>query len=283
MTINITNDQLKQIYNIEEFAKNTDYNKLDIVKTIDYMNKLYIDKISKYNILSNCVLCDCGAGFGWLSFAFLLRGGMKAIIVEPHKDKLIAAKKMAEILNIKAKCEFREDYLQDINLPDNSVDVFVSVETLEHVGKKNIAPSLENIIRLTKSMVIITTPNQISPWVSHDSRVVFSHWFPLDWRPVYCRLFGNHYKTFNDFVSPWQLLRLHEKFTPTSKVLTFESYDAWLEHYPFFSPYDGGRIKQAPSLLMKIYFKVISVIFGRYSFCVCPNLASVWIIKAKTI
>lgn len=280
--INISNDQLRQIYAVEEFAKNTDYNNLDIVKTIEYMDKLYIDIISKHNDFSNCVLCDCGAGFGWLSFAFLLRGGKKAIIVEPHKAKLIAAKKIAKILNIETQCEFREDYLQDINLPDNSVDVFVSVETLEHIGNKNIIPSLNNIMRLTKSMIIITTPNQISPWVSHDSRVIFSHWLPIDWRPFYCRLFGNHDKTFNHFASPWHILRLHENFIPISKVLTFESYDSWLGHYPFFSPYNGGQLKQAPSLLMKIYFKIISVLFGRYSFCVCPNLASVWIAKSKS-
>ncbi|MDP2902554.1 MAG: class I SAM-dependent methyltransferase [Methylovulum sp.] len=279
-TIIITESQLKEIYAVEEFAKNGDYNKLDIIKTIDYMNKLYIDSISKHNCLSESVLCDCGAGFGWLSFAFLLAGGKKVVIVEPHKNKLIAAKKIAKILKVDSQCEFRSDYLQAIDLPDNAIDIFVSVETLEHVGEKNIIPSIDNMLRLTKSMVIVTTPNQISPWVSHDSKVIFSHWLPITWRPFYCRLFGNHNKTFNHFVKPWQLFSWRKKFVPISKALTFESYEAWLAHYPFYSPY-GGHFKQAPSWPMKLYFRIISTLFGRYSFCFCPNLASVWIAKAK--
>ncbi|MDP6564237.1 MAG: class I SAM-dependent methyltransferase [Alphaproteobacteria bacterium] len=275
----IGEEQVRAIQAIPEFSGNTDYNMIDIAKTLDYMNRLYVDTIARHVDLSEARLCDCGAGFGWLSFTYLLRGGAAAVIVEPHEGKLAAARQIAAILDLADRCEFRSDFLQEIDLPDKSIDVFASIETLEHVGKQNIRPAIGNIRRLTKSLVVVTTPNLLSPWVSHDAQVPFSHWLPIPWRDGFIRLFGKRYRGFNHFAAPWHLMALHDGFRPVSRVLTFDTYQAWLDHYPFYSPYGEARIKQAPSAAMKAFFGAISLLFGRYSFWVCPNMGSVWLAR----
>ncbi len=281
--MNIDKIQLQEIQEVHEFQENTDYNTLQIPETIEYMHKLYIQPAQNYINITDATLCDCAAGFGWLAFAFLMSGGKRAIIVEPLESKLNAAQKIATILGIVDRCEFRTDYIQDLDLPDNSIDIFASIETLEHVGKDNIKSSINNIIRITAKLLIITTPNQLSPLVSHDGKVPFSHWLPKDLRKHYVRLFGKKIVHFNDFVSFFDMLPILQKFQPQSKTLTFPSYEAWLSHYPFYSPYSKGTWKHSPSMPMKLFFLVTSKLFGRYAFVVCPNLACIWVAKQHNL
>lgn len=276
-SLDINEDIQRQLADVPEFKNNTDYNDLEIGPTLNYMNKLYITPITNHIDIAGARLCDCGAGFGWLAFAFLLRGGKEAVIVEPNAKKLLAARQFADILGVSDRCEFRSQFLEQIDLPDKSVDIFASIETLEHVGKRNIVPALQNIMRLTRRIIVLTTPNQLSPFVSHDARLPISHWLPYKWRPSFVRLFGKTTTSFCHFAGPWHLGLLKTQFRPSSRVLTYGSYKDWRDHYPVFSPYGGGKWKEKPPLIMSIYMKLISAFFGRNSYWVCPNLGSVWV------
>jgi len=277
--IELTRDQVSALQQVPEFQQNSDCNELFLEGTLRYMVSMYVDPVRKHVDITTSCLCDCGAGFGWLAFAYILSGGASAIIIEPHEKKLIAAKKFAKILQISDKCEFRNECIQNINLPDQSVDIFASIETLEHVGKKNIAPAIKNIVRVTKKAVILTAPNQMFPIVSHDAYVLFSHWLPVAWRGSFCRLFGKTHSEFNHFPSPWHLAPVKRQFKPISKVLVFKDYRDWVNHYPVYSPYLGGMWKDKSPWQIRLYLRVISLLFGRYSYWACPNLASMWIAK----
>ena len=66
-----------------------------------------------------------------------------------------------------------------------SSDLVISNATIEHVGgflqqKKMI----ENVIKLTKKVFIITTPNRFHPIELH-TKIPFIHWFP---KPIYRKI-----------------------------------------------------------------------------------------------
>ncbi|MFC3053419.1 class I SAM-dependent methyltransferase [Kordiimonas pumila] len=279
--IRLTEDQIQAISTTISY--NADYGDLSPELVLQYMVATYITPLNQHCDIHSVGLGDCGSGFGWLAFAYLLSGGKSAFLAEPDIKKLEASKKIAEILGVESRCVFSSEKLQDISLPNKSIDVFVSVETLEHVGKANIRPAVENIIRLTKQVIVLTAPNQLFPMVSHDAYVPFSHWLPLAWRHSFCRFLGIQHHEFHHFPFPWHLKPLHRFFAPRSRVLVFGSYRHWLNRYPIYSPYNGGVEKIRPPKLVALYMRIVSIILGRYSFIASPNLASIWIAKNEKV
>jgi hypothetical protein len=69
--------------------------------------------------------------------------------------------------------EFSENELYDF-----SSDLVVSNATIEHVGNTlNQKKMLENVIKLTKKIFVITTPNKFYPIELH-TKIPLIHWFP---------------------------------------------------------------------------------------------------------
>ena len=76
--------------------------------------------------------------------------------------------------------EFSENELYDF-----SSDLVVSNATIEHVGSTlNQKKMVENIIRLTKKIFVITTPNRFYPIELH-TKIPLLHWFP---KSIYRRM-----------------------------------------------------------------------------------------------
>jgi len=268
---------------VPSFKRNRDYADLSIPATLDYMKAMYVDGMARRLTLGEAILCDCAAGFGWLSFAFLLAGGKHAVLVDPNHGKLDAAREFARILGVADRCEFRSDLLHELPLADRSIDIFASVETLEHVGKANIGPSVRNIERITRQMIILTAPNQVSPLVAHDAGLPFSHWLPLAWREPICGLLGRKGYEHNHFPTPWHLRPLSKRFATDTKALVFDNYRDWRNHYPVYSPYAGGRWKHTPALWLRLYLRLLSAVLHRRSYWISPNLAAIWVERdAKT-
>jgi hypothetical protein len=276
---NLSAQEVQQILEVPEFANNSDYNNLEPQPTLEYMKALYVDQMHRHFDISDAVLCDCAAGYGWLGLAFLLCGGGKVVFVEPLDMKLVAVRKFCDILGLTDRCEFRKEFLQDLPLADYSVDIFATIETLEHVGKENVEASIKTIDRLTRKMVIVTTPNRLFPVISHDSKVPFAHWLPVKWRDTYLKLWGKSYAGHNHFLIPKDLGILRGRFSPVSRALTFPDFDSWVKHYPCFSPYGKGRWKQKPSSLLSFVLRITSTLLGTNSYLLNPNLASVWLAR----
>ncbi|MFV1882890.1 MAG: class I SAM-dependent methyltransferase [Balneola sp.] len=277
--ISLTSKQIRQIAKLE-YLRETEYYNLDFEKTLQYIVKRYIEPISEYLNIEESTLVDCGAGFGWLAFGYLLSGGKSATLCDIDVPRLKAAEEISEILGIRDKCSFIAGPMENLTFQENEFDIFASVETLEHVGKKNIDTCINLISNTAKKMVVLTTPNKLFPLVLHDNKVPFSHWIPKKYRKFYTGLFGVKNKPLNDFVSPFRLNPIRKKFKPVSKTLTFNSYPNWKNSYPFYSPYNySNRWKESPPILLSILYYVLSKLFRTKSYYLFPNLCRIWLRK----
>lgn len=278
--IQLSNNQLREIRNIS-YLKETQYRDLDINATLNYMVKRYIDPMKNHIDIRQSSLVDAGAGFGWLSFAFLLEGGEQATLSDIEEPRLKVAEEFAKILGVYDKCDFIYCPLQELELEENCCNIFVSIETLEHVGEHNIDKCIEIITKAAKDLVILTTPNKFFPMNIHDNKIPLSHLIPTSYRHYYTALFGLKKEDHpNEFVSPLRLKPLRDKFKPASVILTFDSYESWISSYPFYSPYGhSGRYKNRPPVYLKIIYKLLSIIFKRHTYLLSPNLCRIWTAK----
>ncbi len=277
--IHLTEEQNIEIASIP-YLKDSPYSNLDFEKTLQYIVKRYIVPIEDYISIKESTLADCGCGYGWLAFGFLLSGGKNATLCDIDVPRLQAAEKIAEVLGIRERCYFVPGPMESLSFDENKFDIFACIETLEHVGDSNIDRCIDLITRSTKTIVLLTTPNKLFPLVIHDNKVPMSHWIPPRYRTIYTRLFGVHEQPLNEFVGPWRLRSLRKKFRPVSTTLTFSSYKKWKNSYPFYSPYNySGRWKERPSFILKILYLSLEKLFGTKSYLFAPNLCRVWIRK----
>ncbi len=276
-------DRYEQIASIP-LVQESYYHDQSIPGILDYMRKRYIDPIKNHLDTSNLTLVDCGAGYGWLSFSYLMNGGGQAILCDISSKRLDAAREISAILGLEERCEFLCAPMQDLEFADRSVDIFVSVETLEHVGNEHIDTCLQMMASATSKLVILTTPNKLFPVVVHDTRVPFAHWLPPSLRKRYVRLFGKVDKVGNDFVSPWRLGPIRRHFQPVSTVLTFPSVSAWEASYPYVSPYGrGNRWRTRPPVWLKLLYATLALFLGQHSYVLSPNLCRIWLRKDKSL
>lgn len=130
---NYTYEQIRKIQNI--FIDNKQ--NIDVKGTIEYFDKVYVRQLSKFTNIDNKTLCDCACGYGWFSFAYLLNGeNNKAIGIDIDMKKIEIAKYISEILELSDRVRFKNANITQLPLNSNSIDIFASIETLEHVGDK---------------------------------------------------------------------------------------------------------------------------------------------------
>jgi len=83
----------------------------------------------------------------------------------------------SDFFNKKLKKSITEEFSEN-ELYDFSCDLVVSNATIEHVGNTlNQKKMLENVIKLTKKIFVITTPNKFYPIELH-TKIPLIHWFP---------------------------------------------------------------------------------------------------------
>ena len=261
--------------------KSSPYHDLDIPGTLDFFYGRYILPLKKVCDINTSLVVDCGAGYGWFSIAYILAGGKAAIAVDVDSDRLSAANKIAELISVEKQIEFICSPIHQLPLSIDSADLFVSIETLEHVGRENIRPSLQKIKETTSKAIIITSPNKFFPVIAHDTRLPFAHWVSANIRKQYAQMFGREgMNDNNQFLSPFDLNILMDKFKPVSSCLTFLSFKEYMGQYPYYLPYGAtemSRMQYKPSLLKSNFYKIVSAILGNYSYWVMPNLAHLFL------
>jgi len=83
----------------------------------------------------------------------------------------------SDFFNKKLKKSITEEFSNN-ELYEFSSDLVVSNATIEHVGNTlNQKKMLENVIKLTKKIFVITTPNKFYPIELH-TKIPLIHWFP---------------------------------------------------------------------------------------------------------
>lgn len=256
------------------------YSDLDVDQTLDYMRRRYVEPLSRHIDIGTASLADCAAGFGWLSFAFLQAGGRNAILVDPDGPRLEKAERIAQMLGLADRCQFHCRFMQDLDIPP--ADVFASIETLEHVGAKNIEPCIQAIASKALKAIILTTPNRWFPWIAHDTGLPLAHWMPLKLRTKYAYAAGrgNRERT-NSFVSPGDLGILRRKgFKPVSKYQTFSTFKEFIAFYPHYLPYGDrpqARNRTKPKPGLAAWVRTVGALAGTASYAISPNLSSIWV------
>jgi ubiquinone/menaquinone biosynthesis C-methylase UbiE len=257
------------------------YHDLDVELTLDYMRRRFVAPLSRHVDLHSSTMLDCASGFGWLAFAYLLSGGKHALLVEMDEARLGAARAIAARLGIQRRCTFINARIQDIDLGDDAVEIFGSVETLEHVGRDQIRPSIQAMTRTASKAVVLTTPNFLFPVVAHDSELPFAHWLPPAMRHRHATSRGRaELDRGNQFLLPWHLAPLAAKFRPVSRYQTFSTrseYDRFYPHYMPYGPDANQRYRTSPKRGQRALHTALAAVLGRYSFALAPNLASVWL------
>lgn len=123
--------------------------------------EIAIEHIQRYisiqELISGKVVLDaaCGEGYGTNIIA---NNASMVYGIDICKEAIDAAKRKYKKSNI----EFNVCSIQKINLPDNSIDIAVSFETIEHVSESIQKEFLVEIKRVLKpnGMFIISTPNK---------------------------------------------------------------------------------------------------------------------------
>jgi Methyltransferase domain len=269
-----TAGQLDAIRQVPHFASGA-YRDLPIAETIEFYAKRYVDQLPKFRTIDAAtVIADIGAGYGWLAMALALHTPARIIAAEMDVERLAAGRQIAGILGLADHITWVPEGLGAMSLADRSVDVAYCIEVLEHVYGD--PKPLQDLARLSRDLLIVTTPNKWFPVIAHDTRLPFCHWLPVPLRQRYAAAF-NRQDSENDnlFWSPPGLERQLAGFTPVSGFLHYKSLDDYVATYPFHLPYVGGGYQTRVGAA-KLAFYRLAAQLGTSSRYVLPNLASVW-------
>lgn len=268
----ITENMISNIREVEYFA-DSQYSQLEIRGTLEFFTKRYVKQLFDFMIIDETkIIADVGTGFGWLPMAFAYSTNSQLIAIDLNKERLKAGEKIARILGIEQKIDWRSGSLGELPLNDQEVDVVYCIEVLEHVKKSSSA--LLDLARVTKNLMVFTTPNLWFPVISHDTRLPFCHWLPIPLRIKYSKLFKINCSVHNLFWSPFSLKKHMKGFKPVSKWLHYSSYSRFKETFPFYLPYNKGKYISNLSLIKKAYYNLISKL-GIISHYFAPSLSYV--------
>ena len=274
--LRVSQQQVSAIRDVGHF-KGSLYGELNIEKTLEFFQKKYIDVVSKHYraIGPETVVLDVGCGYGWLSHALVMSTGCQVIAVEVDAKRLEAAQIIGRILETSHRVEWLAEPLGSLSLPDRSVDVLFAIEVLEHVDRNTAA--FDDLARLVKDTLVITTPNLLFPIIAHDTRLPFCHWLPIRARKKYAQLAGRtSCENDNRFWSARDLDKNLKGFERVSNILHYPGWQEMQDVFPLYTPYRGsGYIDNGPTGVKRMYYRWASVL-GSRSHYVMPNLASVY-------
>lgn len=270
----ISQDMIDQIREVGYFSQGH-YSNLDIPDTLAFYTDRYVKQLYDFrSINGDTAIADVGAGFGWLCMAFAYATDAKIIAVEVNEARLDAGRKIADILGVGHRIDWRVGALGNLPVKDKEADVVYCIEVLEHVYRSTDA--IHGLCNAAGDLLILTTPNLWFPVIAHDTQLPMCHWLPIPLRNIYARLFNRQDRE-NDnlFWSPYSLRRNMSGFKPISKWLHYLSYENYLNTFPFYLPYGTGSYVKEIGFLKKTYYDIVSR-FGLYSHWMVPSLAYVF-------
>ena len=253
------------------------YARIDLRHALDFYTRRFVMQLGDFTDLApGMTVVDCGAGYGWLAMAFAMTTSVRPIAVEPNGPRLEAGREAARLLGIEDRIDWRVGGLGSLPLADREAQVTYCIEVLEHVYRDRRA--VRDLARVTRDLLVVTTPNLWFPAVAHDTRLPFCHWLPLSLRKIYARLcHRSHYEHDNLFWSPTTLERELPGFRRVSRFLHYASLEKYLETYPFWLPYGEGADRLVPRIgwAKRTWYRVASHA-GVRSHWILPSLAGVY-------
>lgn len=261
----ISRQQMEAIRRVDHFAR-SEYRELDLNAVMDEYVGDFVEPLLRL-AGSPGEVADVGAGYGWLALAFALRTGAKITAVEYDGARLEAARQIAGILGVAHRIEWVQASIASLPLAERSMDAVYCIEVIEHTGVQ--ADFVAQLCRISRDVLVITTPNKLFPMINHDTALPFCHWLPLHVRDLYASAFGRSAMQENNlFWTPRRLFGSIAGFQRVSGFMQFASYAEYRDHRLA----DGRQLSLARRC-MRAYFALASLL-GRRSVWVLPNLAS---------
>jgi len=251
------------------------YASLDIARTLKFYNDRYVKQLADFtDVTEDTTIMDVGAGYGWLAITFAIMTPAKVIAIDIDEPRLMAAKKIAEILGLEGRIDWRVGGLGSLPAEPGEADVTYCVEVLEHVYRSEDA--LRDLVRVSGELLVVTTPNLWFPVIAHDTQLPFCHWLPIPVRLKYAKAFDRHRgEVDNLFWSPASLGKELSEYRVTSTFLHYASYDNFKETFPFYLPYGTPTEVRSLGKAKELYYNVASRL-GSWSRFVLPSLACVY-------
>ena len=267
----LTTEQAQAIRAIPHFSQGV-YRDIDLDGAIDFYRRRYVEPLGAFTGLGpEDVVADIGTGYGWLAIAFALHTPARIIAVDMDEARLDAARRIAGILGVDHRIDWRVGKLGELPLADGEARVAYCIEVIEHIGRSR--PAVRDLGRVAAEMIIITTPNLYFPVIAHDTGLPFCHWLPLPQRARNAKLCGREERE-NDnlFWSPRSLLAELPAFRVVSRFLHFASRRDYLATFPIYVPYVGGGLRRRDGRLKSLYYRAVSML-GHHSLYAMPSLA----------
>lgn len=248
---------------------------------LDYFARRATANIARVCDITRATMLDCGCGVGWNVLAYLLSGGRHAVGLDMNPTSLYIARQFSQILSVADRLDLCLGSVTSLPFPGKSMDVVVSIETLEHLnggGRR----ALQEINRVAKQVVFTTTPNKFFPVIAHDTRLPFAHWLPAAPRRLYAAALGRvEDDEGNSFLSPWRVARELRDFRLESRFLGFSGFRAYDDFYPHYLPYMGKNVAGVRRLrgAKRTFYRIVDRVFGKQSFFVLPSIAGVFVRK----
>ena len=267
----ISDEQERAIRAVPHFAHGV-YRDMDINGALDFYLRRYVGPLGAFTDLGpQDVVADIGTGYGWLAIAFALHTPARVVAVDMDEARLDAAKRIAGIIGVAHRIDWRAGRLGELPLADGEARITYCIEVIEHIGRSRQA--VRDLGRVSAEMIVITTPNLYFPVIAHDTGLPFCHWLPLPLRARYAELCGrSERENDNLFWSPRSLLGELPAFRVVSRFLHYASRRHYLATFPFYVPYAGGGVRRRDGRLKSLYYAAASLL-GRHSLYVMPSLA----------
>jgi SAM-dependent methyltransferase len=258
--------QVAAIRSVDHF-KNSTYAARDLNRMLDDYVRNFVRPLLQLAGPPRTV-ADIGTGYGWLAFAFALHTDARVTAIDYDGNRMVAAKRIAAILGIADRIDWVQGSIADLPLADRSMDAVYCVEVIEHTGVN--AEFVRQLCRISRDVLVITTPNKLFPVINHDTALPFCHWLPLRLRDRYADVFGRRHRQDNNrFWSPAQLLGSVAGFQRVSGFMQFVSYADYRK-----SSAGAGR-KSLLGRCQDVYL-ALAACLGKRAIYVLPNLASTY-------
>lgn len=251
------------------------YASLDIEATIEYFRRYFVEPVSTVaTVTQDTVVADIGAGYGWLAIAWALNTPARVVAVDLDAERLMAGRQIAGILGVGDRITWRPGALGSLPLADGSVDIACCVEVLEHVYGNEQA--VVDLGRVSRNLVLLTTPNKWFPKIAHDTQLPFCHWLPVPLRRLYAAAAGRTKTEIDNlFWSGPRIARLLPGYRRVPGFMHFRDVGSFLGLPPYYLPYGKGRWVDRIGTAKRVYFAVAARLGGASHF-VLPNLAGIY-------
>jgi SAM-dependent methyltransferase len=260
----VSDAQLAAIRSLDHFG-NSIYGRLDLNGLLNEYMADFVEPLLRLAGAPRTV-ADVGAGYGWLALAFALRTDAEVTAIEYNGARLAAARRIAAILGVEDRITWLEGSVASLPLADRSMDAVYCVEVIEHTGVH--AGYVAELCRISRDVLVITTPNKLFPVINHDTALPFCHWLPLRARDLYAAAFRRGNQDNNQFWSPAKLLGSVTGFRRVSSFMQFDSYD------DYRASRAAGAARSGFGRRCLNAYLALAARLGKNALYVLPNLAS---------